>query len=230
MVRSKILLGVFTFLALSLAHSQGSKIDSVVNGFIKNMGGVELWRETSFLYLKEKMWYKQADIVEMEIWLDLERPKSKIRLKNKQLDRVRAFTVERGWGKLEDGVLYEFDSLRLQRELANWKRNIYTICRKIALNREQLVFKLTETLVLEVYEGEDHQLCAIELNKNLMPIKWSMVSDFGNEVSICGPLVTFGKYNFPKWRTSLDGHWQFEYQEVKGYSNAPPTAFLPEEN
>lgn len=207
--------------------SQEKALETVLQEFVDNMGGEELWAETNFLYIKETMWYKQADSVHMEVWLDLTTPKSKIRLKNETLNRVRAFTANRGWGILEDGRHYEFDSLRLKREIANWKRNIYSICRRISLNRAQLSFRLSQENVLEVLEDNNVLLCAIELNKNSVPIKWIMKSEYGEEVTIHGPLAVFGNYMLPRWSTSESAEWQFEYIEVKGYKKAPDISFEP---
>lgn len=208
--------------------AQEKSVKTVVQEFLENMGGEELWKTTNFLYLKEKMWNKQANVIDMEVWLDLTTPKSKIKLKNETFDRVRAFTADRGWGKLENGRQYEFDSLRLKREIANWKRNIYSICRRIALTRDELTFDLKPNNILAVYEDTSVLLCEIELNVNSIPIKWNMKSSYGEEISIHGPLATFGSYSLPKWSTSQDGHWQFEYVEVKGFQTAPNISFDPE--
>ncbi|MCL6266151.1 hypothetical protein [Flagellimonas myxillae] len=189
------------------------------------MGGKQLWNQTNFLYLKEKMWTKETDSIDMEIWLDLTKPKTKIKLKNDSLNRVRAFTPNGGWGQLEDGSIYQFDSLRLKQEIENWKRTLYSICKRIALKNHGLSFKLRDDGGLEIFEGNMELLCIIEFNHEGRPIKWQMKSEFGNDVSIYGPLASFGKFSLPKWRTSLDGHWQFEYLEVIGYPKVPDISF-----
>ncbi|SHH09242.1 hypothetical protein SAMN04488116_3511 [Flagellimonas flava] len=210
--------------------SQETAANTAVQEFLENMGGEELWKSTNFIYLKEKMWNKQANVIDMEVWLDLTSPKSKIKLKNETFDRVRAFTEHGGWGKLENGRQYEFDSLRLKQEIANWKRNIYAICRRIALDKEELTFDLKPNNILEIYEDTGTLLCIVELNVNSIPIKWVMKSSYGEEVTLHGPLDTFGRYRLPGWSTSQDGHWQFEYVEVKGYKTAPNISFEPEDH
>ncbi|WP_422861116.1 hypothetical protein [Flagellimonas sp. W118] len=208
--------------------SQEKSVEVVVQEFIENMGGEELWKTTNFLYLKEKMWTKQADPIDMEVWLDLTIAKSKIKLKNRTFDRVRAFTAHGGWGRLENGRQYEFDSMRLKQEIANWKRNIYTICRRIALEKDELTFNLMPNNIIEIYEDSNVLLCIVELNSNSNPIKWNMKSIYGEEITIHGPLSTFGRFKLPKWSTSEDGHWQFEYVEVKGFKIAPDISFQSE--
>ena len=222
---------IFLWFLLTSSHhicSQEKSVETVVREFIENLGGEELWSNTNFIHLKEKMWNKQTDAIDMEVWLDLTTPKSKIKLKNETFDRVRAFTSHRGWGKLENGRHYEFDSLRLKQEIANWKRNIYAICRRIAVDKDELTFNLSPNNILEIYEDTNKLLCIVELNANSIPIKWNMKSRYGEEVTIHGPLGTFGRYSLPRWSTSQDGHWQFEYVEVKGFKTAPKISFEPE--
>ncbi len=228
MKRHRVLSLLLFLWFLYCGYSQEKSTEIVIKQFIENMGGEELWRTTNFLYLKETMWNKQTEAINMEVWLDLTVPKSKIRLKNKTFDRVRAFTTDKGWGRLEDGVLYEFDSLRLKQEVANWKRNIYAICRRIALREDELTFKLDKDHILEIYEDSNVLLCIVELNKNNIPIKWNMKSAYGEEVTIHGPLGNFGGYRLPRWSTTEDAHWQFEYVEVKGFEKAPDITFEPE--
>ena len=188
---------------------------------LKSMGGVNVWKNANFLYYKEMMYAKSSseDIIQ-EVWRDLDSPRTLITLKNSFLDRKRSLNDTNGWGYLESGKYYEFDSLRVVNERAMWSRDLYTICREIATNDKQYTFVDKGDNVMEVRDSNGESLCMIELNESGHPIKWTTKGLEEENSIIYGPLIKMGKIYLPKWLTSVDGHWRFEYVEVKA-SDAP---------
>lgn len=204
---------------------------SLSEKLLQSLGGKQLWKETKSLHIKENMWPKQLpEIVTQEIWRNLDEHGTRIHLSSESMDRVRAGNASQGWGILETGRIYVYDSLRIKNERRAWESNLLTICHKMANDDPNLVITEKEGGLIEVSSSSNQPICTIELNAKGEPIKWSSAGDDETESYIYGPLKSFGKYRLPSWWTSEDGHWQFEYITFKGSSEKSKVSFLPPKN
>ncbi len=214
-----------------LAQSAGASTDTVpslTEKLLKSLGGKALWQNTRTLYLKEWMWAKQSsEEIQQEIWRDLKFPGTKLHLTSKSMDRTRAWDAKQGWGILENGKSYLFDSIRVKTECRAWNANLFTVCYKLANKDPNLIIHEKDGEIIQVYNQSQELICTIELNASGAPIKWSAPIGEAIESYIYGPLQSFGPYNLPSWWTSPDGRWQFKYIEFKSSLKAPEISFLP---
>lgn len=196
--------------------------EALADRMLEQLGGIDMWRESNTLYLKERIWsHTFPETVEQQIWRDLQYPRTRFHLKSESLDRVRAWDSQQGWGRLETGKFYGFDSQRIQNEIAIWKRNLLTLCFAIANQHDTIQLKLLNERSFQVLEQDGSVLCQIELDVNGAPIRWSSSGGPEAETYIYGPLKAFGEYRLPAWWTYEQGHWRYELLEVLGPDDIP---------
>lgn len=220
-------------LSLYLGNSQESapeadKATKLANKMLESLGGKSLWQNTRSLHLTEEMRYYQiSGPIVQEIWRDLSLPGTKVRITNSTMDRVRAWDAQQGWGVLETGRAYVYDTIRVKAELKSWQRNLFTVCYKIANEDPKLVLRKKNENTLEVLTRTGEPLCEIALDADGAPIKWTATVGDSTESYLYGPLTAFGDYQLPVWWTDMDGHWQFRYTSFEASAQAPETSFLP---
>ncbi|WP_411029260.1 hypothetical protein [Spongiimicrobium sp. 3-5] len=205
-----------------------SKATKLVDELLLSMGGKDLWANTQSLHLTERLWSNQvSEEIRQEVWRNLKTPATRIHMSSLSFDRTRAWDTIQGWGVLETGKFYKFDVERVKNEVLSWERDLYTICSKLAQQDPEIVAKIKGETSIEIYDSQKGLLCTIELSSSGAPIKWTPKDAELGDSFIYGPLKQFGAYWMPKWWTTDNGHWQFEFVSVSGSFDLPKISFSP---
>lgn len=188
--------------------------------FLAAMGGREVWAQATYVHSKAVNHHPQARLPYIqEYWTDFRKPRTLNRLTNFDMDRLRGFNVDHGWG-IKEGETYEYDAERVANELRDWRRSIYAKLVAIARRDKSMGMEWRNGRLSFSKDGED--LGWIELGPDGAPKGYSATAE-GAPTSF-GPLETFGEINWPRSGEQESG-WRFEMLSIELGTGTVPVSF-----
>lgn len=191
--------------------------------FLDAMGGRAAWVKARYVHSWAVNHHPQARLpYTQEYWTDFRRPRTLNRLKNFDMNRLRGFNIDHGWG-VKEGEVYKFEPERVASELNSWRRSIYGKLMAIARRDTGVTYEWRDNR-LSFRKGKV-DLGWIELDANGAPTRHSAGPD--QPPTKFGPLVSFGNINWPR-HGAEDGGWRFEMLAIElGYGPVPVSFDLP---
>ena len=211
-------------LVLCAAPAHADDADVLAERLLNAVGGAEIWKSRRFVHTYALNHHPQARLpYTQEGWIDLDEPRHRIELCSYDMQRVRAFTQEGGWGRSE-GRSYEFDEERMVNELRGWRARIYRKLRLIATRAHALELEIDGQYLHVTHD--DEYLGWIEVDADTgAPVS------IGNDRSEMtgtrfGPLAQFGEV---AWVTTgrQSGGWNFETISFELLDADAPIRFAP---
>lgn len=227
---STVRAGLYMVIALATLHpaSAASKAPAaeaavMAEKFLEAMGGRKAWAKATYVHSWAVNHHPQARLpYTQEYWTDFRQPRTLNRLKNFDMNRLRGFNIDNGWG-VSEGKVYKFEPERIANELKSWRQSIYGKLMAIARRDKNVQYEWSNGRLNFRKAGVEFGW--IELDANGAPKRYSGTAQ-GSPVTF-GPLVSFGNINWPKHGTE-DGGWRFEMLAIElGYGPLPVSFELP---
>lgn len=195
---------------------------------IARMGGAEVWRRTTWLHIVEEV-YRASDshTSRSETWRSLTGPRIWGRSQSPASEQTFASTPDGGW-RLTDGTLAILTDFERLEWLGRWRRNLYVMYRRLAVDDPALRVTREGERRLVVYDAlTAERLCWFDVNAVGEIVKWGAAFGSGSEEWVYGPLVQMGEVRMPAWGTRVDGSYRFRYISVTPAHNEPALSFDP---
>ncbi len=231
------------FLVLTLAVSASfSKLSAQETGFagdpeaiadaiamVNTMGGVEVWQHVEQLHFVHEWDFvnRYESYIEDEI-LDLNAPRSWVKMKSVSYDNIRAYSPEHGYWRVTDGAFSKGSAESLDNAIARGPYNIYRLARNIARGDSELKVEfgtidgLPPAPALVFTYGDDEPGGWVILNARKEPMIWATTQ----YQYVFGPLRRFENLWVPDWATTSDGLVRYEMVSLKASSQSPDDALF----
>ncbi len=192
---------------------------------VESIGGREVWRSIRSLHVFENSRSVNGAGIIGEFWRDLEAPRERYTLRNRQGMAVEFWWDERGVYRRVNGELQDVADTLHDEVKAYWPGEIYVMYRRFAVDDSDLQLKTEDERSFSAYSRSgDELLGRFWVNGDGDLYRWRHAD--GTEY-IYGPHRSFGAISFPEWGTQVDGSWSFSYIDVRGLPGPPPTSFDP---
>ncbi len=211
-------LAVFVFLSVFFNTANAAEnADSLGQKFLHAMGG-DVWASVRTVHNTAINHHPQARLPYIqEYWYDTEKPAHYVTIKNFDLDRIRAYTMDGGWSIAEDEFKY-FSDDRLQREIVSWSRSLYRKLHLLARKDENLSLSIGEGGRLEFFYDDDF-IGWFLLDKDGAPTRHGGTPS-SNDYTNFESLAQFGAVSWPRAGYDNDG-WRFEMLSLEISDDAP---------
>ena len=149
-----LLLSLGAAVLLCAAPTRADDPNAVAQRLLDSVGGADIWATRRYVHTFALNHHPQARLpYTQEGWIDLDQPRHRIELCNYDMQRVRAFTADGGWG-LSEGRSYTFDDERMADELRGWRTRIYRRLRLIAQQADGLTLETDGPYLHITHDGE----------------------------------------------------------------------------
>lgn len=212
------------FLCACCTSAMGAEDASALGKKLLTTMGGDVWADVRSIHNTAVNHHPQARLPYIqEYWYDTERPAHYVTIKNYDMDRTRAYTVDGGWSVTE-GEFGEFSDDRLQQEITSWSRSLYRKIYLLAREDKDLALAVGEGGRLEfIHDGE--------------LIGWFLLDDKGAPRRHGGTassenytefedLAQFGSVYWPSGGHDNDG-WRFEMLSLEISEARPPVDYAP---
>ncbi len=193
---------------------------------IESIGGKELWSQIRSLHVIEQSRSLRGDGIVGEFWRDLQVPRERYTLTNKNGMKIEFWWDDRGVWQFIDGKRNESLPEGLHAEVrAYWPGEIYVMYHRFAKEDGNLrLAKNSDNSFTAFDDSLDRRLGTFWVNQDGVLYRWQ--HDDGTEY-IYGPHRKFGAISFPDWGTQVDGSWSFYYVAVHWSKDEPEVSFEP---
>jgi hypothetical protein len=196
---------------------------------VESVGGKALWSKIRSLHVIERSRSLRGDGIVGEFWRDLETPRDRYTLTNKNGLKVEFWWDDRGVWQFIDGEQSEDLPENLHAEVtAYWPGEIYVMYHRLAKEDSTLRLSKNDDNSFTAFDEKfDRRLGTFWMNGDGDLYRWR--HDDGTEY-IYGPHKQFGEISFPDWGSQVDGSWSFYYVEVEWSIEDPDVSFDPPRN
>lgn len=227
-------LKIFLSLILSMAICSGASAElkgdeeaiALADQLVESIGGKELWSQIRSLHIFEKSRSPRGDGIVGEFWRDLQVPRERYTLTNRDGLKVEFWWDDRGVWQILNGEQNEDLPASLHAEVtAYWQGEIYVMFHRLAKEDSALrLDKKDDNSFTAFDEKLDRRLGTFWVNEDGDLYRWR--HDDGTEY-IYGPHRQFGEISFPDWGSQVDGSWSFYYIEVRWSTEEPQVSYDP---
>lgn len=201
------------------ANSSDPEAQGRVDRMILALGGHEIWGRARSMQLRYQGVMQFAapvgskDDVETA-WRDLQEPNERIEHKAEGIARLRIMTTKGTW-RVRDGTLSTLPPQQHAAAQLFWRRDFYTMLRRLAAHDAGLVLRLEKPNRVAVASPAGESLGWFEIDERGLLMKWGTSDDDGSALEyVYGPLGQYGPIRFPRWVASVDGRWRADYAHV----------------
>ena len=221
-------------LVLGLAISTGASAEmkgdeeaiALADQLVESIGGKALWSQIRSLHVIEQSRSLKGDGIIGEFWRDLQTPRERYTLSNRDGLKVEFWWDHRGVWQFINGKQNENLPASLHSEVQSyWAGEIYVMYHRLAKEDSSLrLDKNGDNSFTAFDEKLDRRLGTFWVNEDGDLYRWR--HDDGTEY-IYGPHRQFGEISFPDWGSQVDGSWSFYYVEVRWSTDEPQVSFDP---
>ncbi|MEM7020758.1 MAG: hypothetical protein AAF512_25880, partial [Pseudomonadota bacterium] len=188
------------------------------------MGGADAWKDIQVVHNTAVNHHPQARLPYIqEYWYFTQAPKHIVKIKNHDMNRMRAYTQEGGWSYYQ-GQVHPFNEERLENEIQSWHRSLYQKLHLLAKQSPRLRLKIGVENRLEFFDQDQF-------------IGWLIVGDDGAPARHGGTssmdaytdfsaLAKFDNVSWPS-RGQDDSGWRFEILSFQVLDHAPDISMEP---
>lgn len=202
---------------------------ALANRMLETLGGKDVWSQARWIKIELHGYYAREQEPWYETyWMDLEVPRGRFELDGATVDRIIAWTPERGW-ELEDGELEYLSEDRHSFELEYWRRQPVVIFHRLASGTPATrVARGTNEYRFDVFDAETDELLAqFAVNQKGEPIKWGSSIGEREFEHVFGPLENYDGLRQPRWGATISGIWRYEHVAASLTSSAPTISLEP---
>ena len=221
-------------LVLGLAISTGASAEmkgdkeaiALADQLVESIGGKALWSQIRSLHVIEQSRSLKGDGIIGEFWRDLQEPRERYTLSNRDELDVEFWWDHRGVWQFIDGKQNENLPASLHSEVQSyWAGEIYVMYHRLAKEDSSLRLDKNDDNSFTAFDEKlDRRLGTFWVNEDGDLYRWR--HDDGTEY-IYGPHRQFGEISFPDWGSQVDGSWSFYYVEVRWSTDEPQVSFDP---
>ena len=225
-------LKIFLSLILSMAICTGARAEmkgdeeaiALADQLVESIGGKELWSQIRSLHVFEKSRSPRGDGIVGEFWRDLQVPRERYTLTNRDGLKIEFWWDERGVWQILNGEQNEDLPANLHAEVtAYWQGEIYVMFHRLAKEDSALRLDKNDDNSFTAFDEKlDRRLGTFWVNEDGDLYRWR--HDDGTEY-IYGPHRQFGEISFPDWGSQVDGSWSFYYIEVRWSTEEPQVSY-----
>ena len=210
---------VFLFI---LTHSIFAQVSGnqdalvLVDQMFETIGGKNVWKNAKSINVKLTGYYAREVLPWHEnYWMDLEQPRGKFNIKNKEKDQIIAWTPEVGWD-MNNGKAFPLDSAHHAFEMSYWKIQPVVVFHRLATGIPETRVEMGDNeFRFDVFDSSTDRLIAqFALNENGKPIKWGSKIGEREFEQVFGPLKKYDNVIMPCWGTVLSGVWRYEHNAI----------------
>lgn len=173
-----------------------------------------MWRRRTFS-VEERGYFASGEVAEMNISRDFEGNARWIERISPSLTFREWVSPRSGWVEW-NGERRIMDATELASELYGLRQEPYTIYHRIALRDPALRFELRDNgVMLMVYDGDERVLCWFRRAANGRLRGWGNFYDGAINEHYYGPTADMGDADLPRWGSSIDGRFRFEYVSAR---------------
>ena len=227
-MRLKIFLSLILSMAICTAARAEMKGDeeaiALADQLVESIGGKELWSQIRSLHVFEKSRSPRGDGIVGEFWRDLQVPRERYTLTNRDGLKIEFWWDERGVWQILNGEQNEDLPANLHAEVtAYWQGEIYVMFHRLAKEDSALRLDKNDDNSFTAFDEKlDRRLGTFWVNEDGDLYRWR--HDDGTEY-IYGPHRQFGEISFPDWGSQVDGSWSFYYIEVRWSTEEPQVSY-----
>jgi hypothetical protein len=227
-MRLKIFLSLILSMAICTAARAEMKGDEEAiahaDQLVESIGGKELWSQIRSLHVFEKSRSPRGDGIVGEFWRDLQVPRERYTLTNRDGLKVEFWWDDRGVWQIINGEQNEDLPPNLHAEVAAyWQGEIYVMFHRLAKEDSALRLDKNDDNSFTAFDERlDRRLGTFWVNEDGDLYRWR--HDDGTEY-IYGPHRQFGEISFPDWGSQVDGSWSFYYIEVRWSTEEPQVSY-----
>lgn len=201
---------------------------ALADQLVESIGGKELWSRIRTLHVFEQSRSLKGDGIMGEFWRDLQVPRERYTLTNRDGLVVEFWWDHRGvWQFINGERNGELPHNLHEIVTAYWPGEIYVMYHRLAKGDSAVRLEKNEDNSFTAFDKKlDRRLGTFWINNDGEMYRWR--HDDGTEY-IYGPHKKFGDISFPDWGTQVDGSWSFYYTEVRWSEDEPPVSFDPPE-
>ncbi len=202
------------------------KAIALADQLVESIGGKELWSQIRSLHVFEKSRSPRGDGIVGEFWRDLQVPRERYTLTNRDGLKVEFWWDDRGVWQILNGEQNEDLPANLHAEVtAYWQGEIYVMFHRLAKEDSALRLDKNDDNSFTAFDEKlDRRLGTFWVNEDGDLYRWR--HDDGTEY-IYGPHRQFGEISFPDWGSQVDGSWSFYYIEVRWSTEEPQVSYDP---
>jgi len=197
---------------------------ALADQLVESIGGKELWSQIRSLHVFEKSRSPRGDGIVGEFWRDLQVPRERYTLTNRDGLKVEFWWDDRGVWQILNGEQNEDLPANLHAEVtAYWQGEIYVMFHRLAKEDSALRLDKNDDNSFTAFDEKlDRRLGTFWVNEDGDLYRWR--HDDGTEY-IYGPHRQFGEISFPDWGSQVDGSWSFYYIEVRWSTEEPQVSY-----
>lgn len=197
---------------------------ALADQLVESIGGKELWSQIRSLHVFEKSRSPRGDGIVGEFWRDLQVPRERYTLTNRDGLKIEFWWDERGVWQILNGEQNEDLPANLHAEVtAYWQGEIYVMFHRLAKEDSALRLDKNDDNSFTAFDEKlDRRLGTFWVNEDGDLYRWR--HDDGTEY-IYGPHRQFGEISFPDWGSQVDGSWSFYYIEVRWSTEEPQVSY-----
>ncbi len=225
-----LVLGLMLGLAICTGASAEMKGDeaaiTLADQMVESIGGKALWSQIRSLHVIEQSRSLKGDGIIGEFWRDLQTPRERYTLSNRDGLKVEFWWDDRGVWQFINGKQNESLPASLHSEVTNyWAGEIYVMYHRLAKEDSSLRLDKNDDNSFTAFDEKlDRRVGTFWVNEDGDLYRWR--HDDGTEY-IYGPHRQFGEISFPDWGSQVDGSWSFYYVEVRWSTEEPQVSFDP---
>ena len=197
---------------------------ALADQLVESIGGKELWSQIRSLHVFEKSRSPKGDGIVGEFWRDLQVPRERYTLTNRDGLKIEFWWDDRGVWQIINGEQNEDLPANLHAEVAAyWQGEIYVMFHRLAKEDSALRLDKNDDNSFTAFDEKlDRRLGTFWVNEDGDLYRWR--HDDGTEY-IYGPHRQFGEISFPDWGSQVDGSWSFYYMEVRWSTEEPQVSY-----
>ena len=197
---------------------------ALADQLVESIGGKELWSQIRSLHVFEKSRSPRGDGIVGEFWRDLQVPRERYTLTNRDGLKIEFWWDDRGVWQILNGEQNEDLPANLHAEVtAYWQGEIYVMFHRLAKEDSALRLDKNDDNSFTAFDEKlDRRLGTFWVNEDGDLYRWR--HDDGTEY-IYGPHRQFGEISFPDWGSQVDGSWSFYYIEVRWSTEEPQVSY-----
>ena len=202
---------------------------ALADQLVESIGGRALWSKIRSLHVFEQSRSPRGDGIVGEFWRDLQVPRERYTLTNRDGLKIEFWWDDRGVWQLLNGEQNNDLPADLHAEVtAYWQGEIYVMYHRLAKEDPALRLDKNDDNSFTVFDEKlDRRLGTFWVNGDGDLYRWR--HDDGTEY-IYGPHRQFGEISFPDWGSQVDGSWSFYYVEVRWSTEEPKISYDPPRN